>query len=496
MTSIQELSLLLHEMAKTQPNKAKDNIVALARLTSQLLFHRHSSYLYPVDKNATSLLHKFKILKILLEENITYDVIDRSNLLAQFNLAIQVLEEEVQRANSTKWLRLKISHSDIPRQLIEKFCISELRGSSYYLIDQDIFLPPNIVKSAVKYIPKLMDKEKETFQQLIAEKSLKLQSQQTINIFKDFICEPPFYLSEGHILKWTYFYNRCLVCEGFIRGQDRNFKYSLSENEIEMFVKNPLGYLEEILVEQEKFVHYYKNDIVFGLNVGGHVWGGYQNYGHLLCDQIASLILYEKLGLSCEIFVPHITDRHWEIFNLLKIPKEKILVKQEQKFKYLITGWYQKDLEIVKFYRKLRESIVVKRPDILSAYRSSYIYISRRHSRRAMSNEVEVEELMKSLGFSIVYAEKLSFEEQAMLMHHTSVLVTQWGAGILNSVMCHPNTSIVEIYPPHVKKIHDYAYPIYVLGELHYYPLMGNQITNGWEMELNKLKGVIGEIMQ
>ena len=62
-----------------------------------------------------------------------------------------------------------------------------------------------------------------------------------------------------------------------------------------------------------------------------------------------------------------------------------------------------------------------------------------------MANEVEVEELMASLGFSIVYAERLSFEEQALLMSHASFVVGPHGAGLANCIMCFPGTYILEI---------------------------------------------------
>ncbi|MGB3513953.1 MAG: glycosyltransferase family 61 protein, partial [Microcoleaceae cyanobacterium] len=220
------------------------------------------------------------------------------------------------------------------------------------------------------------------------------------------------------------------------------------------------------------------------------------NYGHLLFDQIPSLILYQKLNLSCKIFVPHITDSHWEIFSHLNIPKEKILVKQEQKFKYFMIGRYQWDVEMVDFYRNLRESIVAKRADIPSEYRARYVYISRRYShRRPMANEVEVEELMASLGFSIVYAERLSFEEKAMLMHHTSVLVGTIGAGLSSILMCHPNTTIVEILP-NFYLVDSYYYPACVLGEHNFYPLYCNKTLNGLEMNIDKLKKVITTILE
>ena len=135
-------------------------------------------------------------------------------------------------------------------------------------------------------------------------------------------------------------------------------------------------------------------------------------------------------------------------------------------------------------------------PMTLFEYRARYVYISRRYShRRPMANEVEVEELMASLGFSIVYAERLSFEEKAMLMHHTSVLVGAFGAGLSCILMCHPNTTVVEIFTDRYF-IDMFFYPVFVLGQHNFYPLYCDQTLNGVEMNIDKLKRVITAILE
>jgi capsular polysaccharide biosynthesis protein len=112
-----------------------------------------------------------------------------------------------------------------------------------------------------------------------------------------------------------------------------------------------------------------------------------------------------------------------------------------------------------------------------------------------MANEVEVEELMASLGFSIVYAERLSFEEKAMLMDHAAVVVSPFGTGHLNCLMCHPGTTVVAITPP-VGLICSYNFTMCCLGLYNLYLLLGDQIANGWETNIDKLKKVITAILE
>ena len=504
LSSTQELGLLLDRLTIKQPERIED-IISLARLTHRTLFDpryfRPSNYA-SIAKDAPSLLPKLKILKELLSQCLVGgNDGDEGNLLlvlSHFNLAIEVLEKESQILNNSEWERVKLVRSEIPLPLIDKLCFEGLSSSARYVMGADEPVPKSQIQAAVKYLPELMDEEKEYFPASVRKLSgsLKLRSRQTIEIFKDFICKPPFGVSE------RYIFNRYAP-----KISDKFVKEFINENTSssrEMVPKDDFAArmidirrtLDEIAIRKTALNNYYEDDVIFGLPVLGYVWGSYQNYGHLLLDQIPSLILYQKLNLSCQIFVPHITDAHWEIFNALNIPTEKILVKQEQKFKYFMIGRYQYDVEMVNFYRNLRKSIVAKRADIPSEYRARYVYISRRYSeRRSMANEVEVEELMASLGFSIVYAERLSFEEKAMLMHHASVVVSAIGTGLLNTIMCHKTTSIVAIFPPYMRT-EPYIYNICVLAEFNLYQLFGYKTANGWAVDIDRLRRVVFAILE
>lgn len=80
-----------------------------------------------------------------------------------------------------------------------------------------------------------------------------------------------------------------------------------------------------------------------------------------------------------------------------------------------------------------------------------------------MVNEVEVEELMVSLGFLIVYVERLSFEEKVMLMYYIFVLVGVIGVGLSCIFMCYLNIIVVEIFIGRYF-IDRFFYFVFVLG--------------------------------
>ncbi|WP_293081092.1 tetratricopeptide repeat protein [Okeania sp. SIO3B5] len=518
LTSFQELGLLLDRLTIKQPERMEE-VISLTRLTHRTLFNpkffRPSNYA-SIAKDAPSLLPKLKILKELLSQcliggnnrdekdlslvlsHFDRDEKDLSLVLNHFNLAIQVLEKESQLLNNSEWERFKLVRSAIPVLSINKFSFEGLSSSARYVMGADERMPKSQLQARIKYSPELTDEEKKHFAANVQKfsGSLKLSCRQTIGVYKDFICNPPFGVSERYIFNYSPKISEQFVKKFINENTSNSSSEMIPAGEIASRMIGIRRTLDEIAIRKTTLNNYYKDDVIFGLPILGYVWGSYQNYGHLLFDQITSLILYQKLNLSCKIFVPHITDSHWEIFGHLNIPKEKILVKQEQKFKYFIYGNYRYDAEMINFYRKLRDSIVAKRGDIPSEYRARYVYLSRRYSeRRAMVNEVEVEELMASLGFSIIYGERLTFEEKAMLMHHTSVFVSPIGAGMSCILMCHPNTTIVEIFSDlYIEDRHFYSAS--VLGECNFYPLYCHKTLNGLEMNIDKLKKVITTILE
>jgi hypothetical protein len=76
------------------------------------------------------------------------------------------------------------------------------------------------------------------------------------------------------------------------------------------------------------------------------------------------------------------------------------------------------------------------------------IYISRRFSpRRAIANEVELENALRQKGFEIIYCERLSFAEQVDLFSQARNIVALHGAGLSNIVWAPKGTQVLEVFP-------------------------------------------------
>jgi len=74
------------------------------------------------------------------------------------------------------------------------------------------------------------------------------------------------------------------------------------------------------------------------------------------------------------------------------------------------------------------------------------VYISRKHSKRALTNEDEVEQHLEAQDFDIIYAENLTLEEQIKLFSETDILVSGHGAGLANILFMQPGTKLLEIF--------------------------------------------------
>lgn len=76
------------------------------------------------------------------------------------------------------------------------------------------------------------------------------------------------------------------------------------------------------------------------------------------------------------------------------------------------------------------------------------VYVSRlKNSKRALSNEAEVECAMRQAGVTVVYAQDLSFEEQRALFAGARTVIAPHGAGLANLVWAQRAERVIEIFP-------------------------------------------------
>ncbi len=99
------------------------------------------------------------------------------------------------------------------------------------------------------------------------------------------------------------------------------------------------------------------------------------------------------------------------------------------------------------------------------------LYISRAKARRRrVSNEDALWPQLESRGFTRVYLEDLTWQEQINAFRHAKVIVAPHGAGLANLVFCRPETRVVEFF--HRTYVNPCFWRLAALCELDYRPVV------------------------
>ena len=82
-----------------------------------------------------------------------------------------------------------------------------------------------------------------------------------------------------------------------------------------------------------------------------------------------------------------------------------------------------------------------------SLSRGERIFVSRRKAKyRRILNEPELMPILTEYGFSVVYLEDYSVEEQISVMKFAKIVVSPHGSGLGNLLYCDPDTKVMEIF--------------------------------------------------
>jgi hypothetical protein len=134
------------------------------------------------------------------------------------------------------------------------------------------------------------------------------------------------------------------------------------------------------------------------------------------------------------------------------------------------------------------------------------VYISRGKSkRRKIINELELENLLVSLDFKIVYMEDLTFIEQVKLMNETAILLSSHGAGLTNINFLNNNSKVIELTPL-IDDMSKFRFPFWRMSNLlnlRYYCLfctmsqkMSDQYDSDILVDLKKLESLVNQVIQ
>lgn len=170
-------------------------------------------------------------------------------------------------------------------------------------------------------------------------------------------------------------------------------------------------------------------------------------YYHLMFEGLIRVIIARRIFGNIKILIAMNRSRILdEMLEFIGIDRSRIIVSecpvQVQKG-ILIPRWIDSGENLREDVCEFRDALVAKLPSTNNEPKK--LYISRAKSRRALQNEHEIEELLRSHGFAIAYFEDIPFVEQLMAIRGAETIVAPHGAGLSNLIVARSGTRVVEI---------------------------------------------------
>jgi capsular polysaccharide biosynthesis protein len=175
-------------------------------------------------------------------------------------------------------------------------------------------------------------------------------------------------------------------------------------------------------------------------------WGS--NYFHWLTDALTRLYLAKHLLERCTLLLPETFQRSYHSYTLKKFGVENILwadKKQVFSVKELFLPMHTAPAS--NYNPELLRNAVnfLIEDNQCSLSQGEKIYISREKATiRKITNEAAVISFLKGRGFTILFAEDFSFEEQVSIFSRARTLVSIHGSGLTNLMFMPTESTVLE----------------------------------------------------
>jgi hypothetical protein len=173
------------------------------------------------------------------------------------------------------------------------------------------------------------------------------------------------------------------------------------------------------------------------------------NYYHWLVDTLPRLLIFKDelkqknysllLPADCRSFIKR-TLSYYEINDVTYIHSNEFLsIKNLIVPYYLVGSGHIHPLKV----SEVRQFFLNKVPGV-SDLRKIYVSRGRQKARRVV-NEEAVIQIVKALGFNVIYFEDYTFEQQVEIGKGTKYMVSSHGANLTNLMFMGPNTRVLEL---------------------------------------------------
>jgi hypothetical protein len=180
---------------------------------------------------------------------------------------------------------------------------------------------------------------------------------------------------------------------------------------------------------------------------------GSNTYYHWLFDILPRIQLLKKAGIfeNIDLFIlPKLMhDFQKSSLSYFNIPNFKILEIEDDEAVLtdnLIVPSLPSELGTVNLWALnfIRDTFLFDSSN-LNPHRK--IYITRKNaSARRLLNESEIIEFLSGLGFEIIEAENLAFDDQVKIFSQAEVVVSPHGSGLSNIVFCNKKTKVIDLF--------------------------------------------------
>lgn len=178
-----------------------------------------------------------------------------------------------------------------------------------------------------------------------------------------------------------------------------------------------------------------------------------RNYFHWITDSLPRLLLADTHGFVAPAVIPHFFARSSHIRESLDyLGREWIPLESNTAYRlrslYIFSPLAPTGSPHPDTISGLRESFGVAREETTESFAQSgeKLWVSRQKSRRRrITNEEQLETILRHHDFRIVYPEDLGFQEQVELFKRARVVAGLHGAGLTNMVFMAPGATVLEV---------------------------------------------------
>lgn len=239
----------------------------------------------------------------------------------------------------------------------------------------------------------------------------------------------------------------------------------------------------------------------------GWLW---PHYGHFIMESLSILWIVNKENLGDFNFYFNIytsreilCSKKWflDFIRVLGLDFDKIYLGDESFiFENFVVPEQAMILHRCVDREKMRHVWGLINSDVLPNEKSSkLIYLSRSKllkDKRKLINEIDVENLLLSLGFEIIHPQELSFSQQLILYKNVSVVVGPSGSALHNAAFMRPGVKLISLTTKDFMLINEllccYAsgvkYSVFC-GELI------DELSSVWSLDIVELKKFVISVM-